>query len=94
MGHACAGRRSSGGLCGYNMAKSSARMHGDSYYEDCYPLFGPRYGFYENCWRRLPEDCRCPIYIPPRKSQTQPAPEQPVPEGEVTPPPPQVLNFR
>lgn len=96
MGHACTGCRESNSLCGMNMAKSSARMHGDSYYCDCFPLFGPRYGYYETCWRRLPEDCRCPIFIPPRKSQsaTEPVPTEVTPGSEVTPPPPQALNFR
>lgn len=97
MGHTCPKRRETNrwlNWCGFNMAKTSARMHGDSHYEDCYPLFGPRYGYYETCWRRLPEDCRCPIYIPPRKSQLTPVPEESKPAGEVIPPPPQVLNFR
>lgn len=98
-GHACTGCREPRSLCercGWNMAKSSRRMHGDSYYCDCYPLFGPRYGYYDTCWRRLPEDCRCPIYLPPRKSQhvSEPIPTESSPEAETTPPPPQVLNFR
>lgn len=94
MGHACPARRESNSWGGWKLAKSSARMHGDSFYEDCYPLFGPRYGYYDTCWRRLPEDCRCPIFVPPRKSQTTPVPEESAPTGEVIPPPPQVLNFR
>lgn len=94
MGHACTECRDYGWF-GINLSKSSARMHGDSYYCDCLPLDGPRYGYYETCWRRLPEDCRCPIYLPPRKSQiTTPEPEESKPAGEVIPPPPQVLNFR
>ena len=52
-------------------AETHRKFSHGSYYSNCYPLFGPRYGFYDTCWRRLPEDCRCPISLPPRKSKLE-----------------------
>lgn len=88
-------------------ARTHRKFSHGSYYSNCYPLFGPRYGFYDTCWRRLPEDCRCPIPLPPRKSKLetvpppgqQPAsdeqpPQPPSPTGEVIPPPPQAFLYR
>ncbi len=70
-------------------------MTGKSYYCDCPPLFGPRYGYYTTCWRRLPEDCRCPIPLPPKKTQKSEEQADPAePQDETVPSPPQVLNFR
>jgi hypothetical protein len=97
-GHACVGCRVPVTCCEktqYRHARASRRLSGDSFYCDCYPLFGPRYGFYTTCWRRLPEDCRCPILLPPRKPPTLNEPQ----EGEeMVPPtdevaPPQALNL-
>jgi hypothetical protein len=100
-GHACIGCRepdSACERCQRSVAKSCRRMCGHSYYCDCYPLFGPRYGFYTTCWRRLPEDCRCPIFLPPRKSTDATEPSSngngETPAGERVPPPPQALRFR
>lgn len=101
-GMSCPGCRESGGCfggrCGHSLAKTSRRMSGQSYYCDCYPLFGPRYGFHTTCWRRLPEDCRCPIYLPPRKQNQvlEPAPNLdtvPMDEPQAPPAPPQVMNY-
>lgn len=99
--HACIGPRMPDGCCGHSQissAKASRRLAGQSFYLDAFPLFGPRYGYYTTCWRRLPEDCRCPILLPPRKSTqvSEPSPESESqsPGDERVPGPPQVLNYR
>lgn len=105
--HACPGCREPESCCccdnfTFKMGRASRRLSGQSYYCDCYPLFGPRYGFYTTCWRRLPEDCRCPIYLPPRKAKSVPDAiptdnATPPAEPQVPPPPgdlPQALNLR
>lgn len=76
--------------------KAKRKLCGDSWYCDGPPLFGPRYGYHTTCWRRLPEDCRCPIYLPPKKSAqvSQPIPTEPTEaKPSEVPPPPQALNL-
>lgn len=81
---------------GIRHTKAKRKLCGDSWYCDSYPLFGPRYGYHTTCWRRMPEDCRCPIYLPPKKSAQV---SQPIPTGpseakpEESPAPPQALNL-
>lgn len=96
--HACPACREPASCCycdrySYRMGRTTRRLTGQSYYCDCYPLFGPRYGHYTTCWRRLPEDCRCPIFIPAKKTNEikEPIPieeSEPKSEPQVPPPPP------